>query len=326
MTTLTMRDKPTLPGAPWLIAHRSLLNLHQPYKLTLNGQDYVLWQDAQGEIFALGNVCPHQQAPLSNGWICPEYNIIVCPFHTVAFNGNGQRCRDGKPEGQPLINTLELSIQGDFIWTYGGHEPKLPIPDLHRQISAEYEFVGVAISRSIQGDFLSNVLINYDYNHQNGTHRDVLRIKNNHVSHFEKAGYHATVIQGLERADNSWKELFSNPALLLLPKKYEIHLEYEFPSTTIVRTSLPTGKLVQMHLLYPESGDRTRSIVLVFAQYKYNVLKAFNNSILKGVALVVEQDAEAIETSYPRQKPKIRLPNEEILTYAEDLYRHWEDA
>jgi hypothetical protein len=37
--------KPILPGAPWLIAHRSMLSMNQPHKITLNGQDYVLWQD-----------------------------------------------------------------------------------------------------------------------------------------------------------------------------------------------------------------------------------------------------------------------------------------
>ena len=312
-----------LPGAPWLIAHRSMLGINQPHKLTLNHQDYVLWQTPQGKITALSNVCPHQQAPLSNGWICPEHNVIVCPFHTLTFNDQGQLCRDGKPEGRPLINSLELIVKGDFIWTYGGHEPRLPIPELHQQLISDYEFVGVAVSRAIQGDFLSNVLINYDYNHQNGTHRDVLRIKDNYVSLFEQDGYQATVIQGLNRADNSWQELVSNPALLLLPKKYEIHLDYEFPSTTFVRTSLPTGNLIQMHLLYPESKNVTRTIVLVFAQFRYGFLKAFSNAILKGVALVVEQDAKAIETSYPRQKRKIRLPNEEILDYAERLYRDW---
>ncbi len=44
--------KPILPGAPWLIAHRSMFEVNQPYKLTLNGQDYVRWQTGQGEIAA----------------------------------------------------------------------------------------------------------------------------------------------------------------------------------------------------------------------------------------------------------------------------------
>lgn len=32
---------PILPGAPWLIAHKSMLGVTRPNKITLNGQDYV---------------------------------------------------------------------------------------------------------------------------------------------------------------------------------------------------------------------------------------------------------------------------------------------
>ena len=50
---------PILSGAPWLITHRSMLGVNKPYKVTLNSQDYVLWQNTRGEIFALENVCLH---------------------------------------------------------------------------------------------------------------------------------------------------------------------------------------------------------------------------------------------------------------------------
>ncbi|HEY9294838.1 MAG TPA: Rieske (2Fe-2S) protein, partial [Phormidium sp.] len=75
-----------LPGAPWLIAHRSLLGINKPQKISLNGQDYVLWQNQQGQVFALNNICPHLQAPLSDGWICKERNTITCPFHALEFD------------------------------------------------------------------------------------------------------------------------------------------------------------------------------------------------------------------------------------------------
>jgi phenylpropionate dioxygenase-like ring-hydroxylating dioxygenase large terminal subunit len=65
-----------LPGAPWLIAHRSMVGINKPYKVILNGQDFVLWQNDRSEVFALDNVCPHMQAPLSNGWICKERNTL----------------------------------------------------------------------------------------------------------------------------------------------------------------------------------------------------------------------------------------------------------
>jgi phenylpropionate dioxygenase-like ring-hydroxylating dioxygenase large terminal subunit len=80
---------PILPGTPWLVAHRSMVGINQPYKITLNSQDYVLWQNKQGEIFALENTCPHMQAPLSEGWICESRNSIACPFHALEFDGEG---------------------------------------------------------------------------------------------------------------------------------------------------------------------------------------------------------------------------------------------
>ncbi|MDJ0692713.1 MAG: hypothetical protein QNJ41_30060 [Xenococcaceae cyanobacterium MO_188.B32] len=44
---------------------------------------------------------------------------------------------------------------------------------------------------------------------------------------------------------------------------------------------------------------------------------------LRGVEDIVEQDNRAVESLYPRQKAKVKLPNEEIMFYAEKLYKNW---
>ena len=105
---------PILNGAPWLIAHRSMLGINRPYKITLNGFDYVLWQNSNGEISALDNVCPHMQAPLSNGWICELSNSIACPYHALEFDGEGRLLKDGEGKGEPLTKQLELIVKDDF--------------------------------------------------------------------------------------------------------------------------------------------------------------------------------------------------------------------
>ncbi|WP_414620116.1 hypothetical protein [Calothrix sp. CCY 0018] len=46
-------------------------------------------------------------------------------------------------------------------------------------------------------------------------------------------------------------------------------------------------------------------------------------SMLKAIDTVVEQDATAIENLYPKQQPKIKLLNEEIMHYAKQLYSNW---
>ena len=65
-----------LPGAPWLIAHKSMLTVNKPKMFTICGQDYVLWKNQKGEVSALENICPHLGAKLSNGWICEKTNTI----------------------------------------------------------------------------------------------------------------------------------------------------------------------------------------------------------------------------------------------------------
>lgn len=316
--------QPILPGAPWLIAHRSILGINQPHKITLNGQDYVIWQNQKGEVFAIDNICPHMQAPLSDGWVCQERDTITCPFHALEFDGKGKLYREDKQDTQPITQPLEIIVSNDCIWTYGGFESRLPIPELHQKIVDEYEFLGVTGEKTIQGDFLSNLMVNYDYNHQNGTHKELFRITSCSVTSFKETGYYATVKQDLARADNTLKEIIKNPVLGIFPKNLNNTLEYAFPSTTVFFAKTPIGNIAQTHILYPETETRTKTFILMYAKVNNPVMKfIFKNSVLQAGATVIEQDTSAVESLYPRQKPKIRLPNEEIMFYAEKLYRDW---
>lgn len=316
--------KPILPGAPWLIAHKSMLGVNKPNKITLNTRDYVLWQNKTGEVFALDNVCPHMQAPLSNGWICKQKNAIACPFHALEFDGQGKLYQEGKQDTKPITTPLELTVVGDCIWTYGGFEPRLPIPNLISRIFQDYDFIGIAGEKIIQGDFLTNLLISYDYNHQNGTHREVFKIRTNHISSFEENGYYPKVVQEFIRDNNTLNEIIKNPVLLTMPKTYSSTLEYAFPSITVFFAGAKLGKIAQVHIIYPETENRTKTFVLTFVKLKYPLLKLIlKNSILKAVTTVVDQDTTTIESLYSKEKPKIRLPNEEIMFYVEKLYRDW---
>ncbi|MCY7320598.1 MAG: Rieske 2Fe-2S domain-containing protein, partial [Phormidesmis sp. CAN_BIN36] len=81
-----------LQGAPWLLAHRSMLKPNQPMKVSLYGNDYVIWQDNNANINALPNACPHMGAMLSEGWCHEQHDrtsMIVCPFHALEFDRSG---------------------------------------------------------------------------------------------------------------------------------------------------------------------------------------------------------------------------------------------
>lgn len=316
--------QPILSGAPWLIAHKSMLEVNSPCKITLNGQDYVLWQNASGEIFALNNVCPHMQAPLSNGWICEDRNTIICPFHAVEFDGSGRLLRDGELSRERLAESLALIIDGDFIWTYGGFEPRLPIPDLHRQVASEYDFLGVTAERSIQSDFLSSLMINYDHDHQNGTHREFFKVKSTRSKFLEKDGVYAKVSQTVEKDDYTSEEIEANPMLGALPEVMNNSLEYIFPSTQFFCLNSPDVQTYQSHILYPETESTTKTFILLYAKFSNPELRSImQDSLLNAASIVVQQDADCLESLYPRQKAKIYLPNEEIMFYAEELYKNW---
>jgi nitrite reductase/ring-hydroxylating ferredoxin subunit len=316
---------PILPGAPWLIAHRSMLGVDRPHKITLNGQDYVLWQNPQGEIAALENVCPHRQAPLSEGWICRDRNTITCPFHALEFNSEGCRQNTDQSARQALVPPLGLIIQGDYIWTYGPSAPRRPVPDLLQTLPAGMTFIGAVGDRTVQAAFLPNLLINYDYNHLVGLHKDLFKVKANRVLSFTPEGEQATVTQETERMQFSFTEALQDPVMLLMPKVYQSRLDYRFPAITAYRGLFPLGEVLQVNILYPETATTTRAFALVWVKYRSPLLQVIPKQILLDVINTgVEQDLTMVEQCYPHQPAKIRLPDENIMDYAQALYDNWD--
>ena len=327
---------PTLPGAPWLVAHRTMLGINKPYKITLNGTDYVLWQNSEGKISALENICPHMQAPLSEGWVCAERNTLACPFHALEFDGTGRFVNTDlaaeqtslkRSSAKPLAKPLEIVVQGDFIWTYANQEPVLEIPTLHEKITAGSVLVGVAGDRTLKADFLSAVMVNYDFNHATATHRYPLNLQKIIVSDYTVDGPNSSLDQELIRGGNSWLEKLRDPALAFTPGRYVNRFEYRFPSTTCLSADLPSGQVISLFMLYPESETRTKTFVLVFAKTAYRwLVPLLRKATLKAFERVVDQDADMLAKLYKRDAPKIRLPNEEIMFRAEKLYHHWPDS
>jgi phenylpropionate dioxygenase-like ring-hydroxylating dioxygenase large terminal subunit len=303
-----------LPGAPWLLAHKSMLSLNQPMKVSLYGHDYVMWKDADGEIHALPNACPHMGAMLSEGW-CEAQNdgssAIACPFHALKFDASGCTVLPGSGKKTlPLIKPLELVIQGDFIWSYGGYEPKLTIPTVLNDITNTYYFVGHTADRSVETDLLTMLLNMHDYNHQNGTHRDLFRITDVEFHQFVDNGHHSHAFYDLPTAPSRLIEKLRKPNLFLLPSTIKAHLENYFPSFIIFHGEMPLGKAAQCHFFIPESEHKTRTYVLLFGQAKHPAFKLLGSSYLKFSKVVVDQDAAILGKIYPNTSQKIKLNNE----------------
>ncbi|MBE9006307.1 Rieske 2Fe-2S domain-containing protein [Fortiea sp. LEGE XX443] len=303
-----------LQGAPWLLAHRSMLKPNQPKKISLLGNDYVLWQDIHSKISALPNACPHMGAMLSEGWCVTQTDgssVIACPFHALEFNHSGCTVLPGSnKQTQSLLKPLDLIIQGDFIWSYGDHEPKISIPSIMNEIAAEYEFIGVTGERSIPTDLLSLLLNMHDYNHQNGTHRDLFEIEQVEVKQFIDEGLHSHAYLSQLRKQPTFRDILKNPAQFALPKVLEAHLENFFPFMGLLHGEDKLLSLKECHFYLPESDRQSRVFVLMYMKAHSPIAHLLKNNLLRLIDVVVEQDAKILGKIYPNTPKQIKLNNE----------------
>jgi len=316
-----------LEGAPWLLAHKSMLEINKPKKLSLYGEDYVLWQDRTGKINALPNACPHMGAMLSEGW-CQERedktSVVVCPFHALEFDSEGCTILPWQNKKTlPQLKPLELIIQGDFIWSYGGYEPKVLIPNILDEIASQYEFIGHTADTSVETDLLPMLLNMHDYNHQNGTHRPLFKIEEVQFESFIDSGHQSHALYSMPTAPTSWMEKLSNPDLLMIPKVIKAHLENYFPSLVIFHGENGLGKIAQIHLFVPESKTQTRTYVLMYGLPKRPAFKALGKKFLNLAKVVVEQDSDILRKIYPNTPQKIKLNNEVGMDWVRRNFESW---
>jgi nitrite reductase/ring-hydroxylating ferredoxin subunit len=311
-----------LEGTPWLLAHRSMLKPNQPMKVSLYGNDYVLWQDHNGKMSALPNACPHMGAMLSEGWCVvhsdgssalpsAQRTLLTCPFHALEFDSTGCTVLPGSNKTtKPLLKPLELIIQGDFVWSYGGIEPKIPIPTILNEFAAKYDFIGCVGDCSVETNLLSMLLIMHDYNHQNGTHRALFEFEAVQFKKFIDNGLHSSAHYDTPRAKNKIQDVLKNPAVLVLPKVMNFHVENVFPVMVILHEESSMGILKQCHLFVPGSETRTRTYVLMFGKAKHPIFNLAKPNILKLVKTAIKQDADMFSKLYPHAPRHIKLNNE----------------
>ncbi|MDY6940552.1 MAG: Rieske 2Fe-2S domain-containing protein [Cyanobacteriota bacterium] len=319
-----------LEGAPWLLAHKSMLEIDRPEKVSLYGRDYVIWKDRNGKVSALPNACPHMGAMLSEGWCdgsADGSSRVVCPFHALEFDRQGCTVLPGSQKKTlPQLEPLALEVRGDFIWSYGGCEPKMPIPDILDRIAGEYQFVGATAETSIDVPLLPMLLNMHDYNHQNGTHRDLFRIEEVRFEKFIDRGHHSEAFFSAPTASPTLREIWQNPTVLMVPKVIEAHLDNYFPSLVIFYGTNVAGSIAQCHLFVPEAENRTRTYVLFFGQPSSPMFHVLKSSLLQLAQTVVAQDTDILTKIYARTSQKMKLNNEVGMDWVHRNMASWPEV
>lgn len=315
-----------LEGAPWLLAHRTMLEANKPIKVSLYGCDYVLWKDRTGKVGALPNTCPHMGAMLSEGWCHQQEHssAVVCPFHALEFDTLGCTTLPGtKKKTLPQLEPLKLIIQDDFIWSYGGKEPKAPIPEILTEIASKYEYIGYTGDTSVETDLIGMLLIMHDYNHLSGTHRPLFRIKEVNLESFIDRGHLSHVAYNMPTTEMSLGEKLRQPDLFLIPKVIEAHLDNYFPSIVVFYSEIWLGKIAQIHISIPESSTHTRTYVLLYGLFNSPAFKVFGKALLNFAKAIVEQDADIHKKIYQNMDSKIKLNNEIGMDWVKRNVENW---
>ena len=86
----------------------------QPRTVIVDGREIALF-NVDGSFYAIDNACPHQGAPLAEGWL--EGECVVCPMHAYVFElRTGRLLRPRGLCGDQ--RTFEAVVEGDVVVIY----------------------------------------------------------------------------------------------------------------------------------------------------------------------------------------------------------------
>lgn len=100
-----------------------------PTGVTRLGDQIVLWRDAQGEVHALEDRCPHRGARLSLGWNLGDR--VACWYHGVEVQGDGTVAKvpaSGKCplESRKAVRSYPVQERAGAIFLWFGIDPAQP--------------------------------------------------------------------------------------------------------------------------------------------------------------------------------------------------------
>lgn len=147
-------------------------------KRVLLDRNILLIRNEESDVAAIGNVCPHRFASLSNGRF--ENGHVECPYHGLRFDMTGQCVLnphgDGRITGRAHVPSYPLVERHGALWIWPGDAGKADpasIPDLAflNTPSPEDRAPGYLHTRANYQLLSDNIL---DLSHADFLHRDTL--------------------------------------------------------------------------------------------------------------------------------------------------------
>jgi phenylpropionate dioxygenase-like ring-hydroxylating dioxygenase large terminal subunit len=118
----------------WYVAAWSEKVSVSAFRITILGEPIAIFRSRDGTPIALGDICPHRFASLSNGKVFDD--TLECPYHGLRFDRSGACVRnphgDGLVPAGAQVRSFPLVEQHYAIWIWMGDPAladKSAIPD-----------------------------------------------------------------------------------------------------------------------------------------------------------------------------------------------------
>eukprot|EP00210_Caulerpa_lentillifera_P009416 g8977.t1 len=112
----------------WPVQAVNNLPTDRPYPIQLLDKHYVVWKGKSGQWIAMDDECPHRMAPLSEGRIEKDGNLL-CSYHAWRFNESGKcvkipHAEDEKAHSvacnspRSAVQTYPCKTRGALLWMW----------------------------------------------------------------------------------------------------------------------------------------------------------------------------------------------------------------
>lgn len=228
---------------------------------TLLGEAVLLGRDADGEVFALRDTCPHRGTLLSRGEF--DGREVQCPYHGWRFRTDGQctaipsQLAGQKPQAQDIrAHTYRLTERDGNIWIYiGAKRDNLPPVPTVPSIGAKFQ-LHVASVFACNIDVAVSGLM--DPAHGAFVHRSAIWRSAASIYEKEKAFSPLSESEGLGwRMDRHPASRNSRAYRLFLGGAPETEISYRIPATRIEHAQTKKYNYCGLTACTPIAADRT---------------------------------------------------------------------
>ena len=280
----------------------------EPKRLTILGQELVLYRDTAGKPVVMSDLCVHRGGALSDGFV--EGDCLRCPYHGWKFKQDGE-CVEipANPEGRAIpkkarVDSYPAVDKYNWVWVFLGdlpEEERAPIPELPhfdnpdlRRLRGIYEWP-VHYARALENGI--------DFAHGAWVHggsfgnRDEPEIKDYEVDYINELAASATIYFKPTPVKGLWSRLYKKDQ-----PPVKVTNTWWMPNVTLLEVRLPFGfqRLFNAHVPVDENTTIT----------KWQLLRDFFKS-----PLADRDAARRVKKIFDEDNPMVVAQRPELLPY-----------